>query len=74
MRRMRCPAIEGIETGRVIALTVRQPWAVECVAPLLRGLKHGIPHGVLMGTRTGRMRCPAIEGIETRDPRRSRCA
>ena len=39
---------------------------VECVAPLLRGLKlsaNGIAAGDAVETR--RMRCPAIEGIET---------
>ena len=38
---------------------------VECVAPLLRGLKPGEPIHVGGQGHPRRMRCPAIEGIET---------
>ena len=98
LRRMRCPAIEGIETRSVdgrrsscerrvecVAPLLRglKPDGaaagdrpdlrrVECVAPLLRGLKHldGDPLRADGPRRLRRMRCPAIEGIET--PRRDR--
>ena len=67
VRRMRCPAIEGIETQRRGAAAGRGHLAVECVAPLLRGLKP--PKETITVTASesgeGRMRCPAIEGIET---------
>ena len=92
MRRMRCPAIEGIETRSSCPRRGRRPARVECVAPLLRGLKHMPVHmdtatllskvecvaPLLRGLKPGkrpagrhrrsasRMRCPAIEGIETR--------
>ena len=48
---MRCPAIEGIETRRRARTSVYSAPIVECVAPLLRGLKpadrplHGVVHG-----------------------------
>ena len=66
-RRMRCPAIEGIETWARALGAVREAlvW-VECVAPLLRGLKP-VDRGRPARAGVGRMRCPAIEGIETRD-------
>ena len=62
--RMRCPAIEGIETNSGFRRRLRGR-EVECVAPLLRGLKRERQRalGVLEFRR--RMRCPAIEGIET---------
>ena len=37
--RMRCPAIEGIETCSAGFRRASVPQTVECVAPLLRGLK-----------------------------------
>ena len=37
--RMRCPAIEGIETIRLARYLDMRSRLVECVAPLLRGLK-----------------------------------
>ena len=64
--RMRCPAIEGIETRKIFPAqrTVRG-W-VECVAPLLRGLKRMPRKAPRNASSNGsRMRCPAIEGIET---------
>ena len=63
---MRCPAIEGIETGPNASRARFRQGRVECVAPLLRGLKQ-----TWQGLHSpfqypcGRMRCPAIEGIET---------
>ena len=42
--RMRCPAIEGIETRRPPGVIPRRRRGrVECVAPLLRGLKRPLP-------------------------------
>ena len=65
---MRCPAIEGIETRspprRPAKAGVRR---VECVAPLLRGLKPSGLGAFRSYLTPRRMRCPAIEGIETRD-------
>ena len=41
---------------------------VECVAPLSRGLKRHLGYQHIREVdHAGRMRCPAIEGIETRD-------
>ena len=65
---MRCPAIEGIETRRPLPRkrSAARP-GVECVAPLLRGLKPTtkITVPTSINDFMGRMRCPAIEGIET---------
>ena len=66
LRRMRCPAIEGIETESGLGVWGKGFSPVECVAPLLRGLKlqrRNYEHAV--AGEFGRMRCPAIEGIET---------
>ena len=64
---MRCPAIEGIETRlRDVAAAAAGADPVECVAPLLRGLKPARFHASRDPARSSRMRCPAIEGIETR--------
>ena len=91
---MRCPAIEGIETRgsrrrppaaceapvECVAPLLRglkprdaAAWSalersyVECVAPLLRGLKRdGTECSSVVQRGGSRMRCPAIEGIETK--------
>ena len=89
---MRCPAIEGIETcagsierlcpchtevecvapllrglKQYVAQAVHDYIHVECVAPLLRGLKPGGGRvAPAVRPAAGRMRCPAIEGIETK--------
>ena len=95
---MRCPAIEGIETETLeesvfqpdvfhvecVAPLLRglkpkntffiwcSPLIVECVAPLLRGLKRSArAAGSCRAAPPGRMRCPAIEGIETSRARRT---
>ena len=67
LRRMRCPAIEGIETISVpLPHAAAQLAYVECVAPLSRGLKLVIGDSIAEDSGTlRRMRCPAIEGIET---------
>ena len=61
---MRCPAIEGIET-RLLVDAHRAAGRVECVAPLLRGLKPNSSYRQGLRGLQRRMRCPAIEGIET---------
>ena len=67
---MRCPAIEGIET-ELLLVHVDSPigW-VECVAPLSRGLKLPADSFARVFLAARRMRCPAIEGIETQRLRR----
>ena len=88
---MRCPAIEGIETLEEQVVPLETVLDVECVAPLLRGLKRTAFNKfrqvssrkvecvapLLRGLKpnvngpadevpfVSRMRCPAIEGIET---------
>ena len=63
---MRCPAIEGIETRGDEDIRIGcDNHIVECVAPLLRGLKQNRYRPGRCSMFASRMRCPAIEGIET---------
>ena len=80
--RMRCPAIEGIETRRKYSTTSRGSSFGRMRCPAIEGIETRPASTSPAGTVSGRMRCPAIEGIETRGgtsafttivPRRMRC-